>query len=101
MKSESNFFHRPHTTRILWGGQRVTFIFTEDSGRVSLYYDIELSSTLQNSKTGGGMFPTTTLITKYRVFIPVPDILVDEFQLYAGPKEFYVRFDMLSTGELA
>jgi molecular chaperone HtpG len=43
------------------------------------------------------MFPTTTLITKKRIFVPIPDTLAEEFKIAAGPKEFFVRFDVLSS----
>ena len=43
------------------------------------------------------MFPTTTLITKNRIFVPVPDMLSEEFKIAAGPKQFFVRFDILSS----
>jgi molecular chaperone HtpG len=97
MRTEADFLRGPHTTRILWGGHRVIYIFTEATGRLSLYYDIELRDPLDGTKTGGGMFPTTTLITKKRIFVPVPDGLVEEFRIAAGPKEFFVRFDTLSS----
>jgi molecular chaperone HtpG len=97
MRTEAEFFRTPHTTRILWGGHRVIYIFTEATGRLSLYYDIELREPIEQSKASGGMFPTTTLITKTRVFIPVPDELTDAFQVAAGPKEFFVRFDVLAS----
>jgi hypothetical protein len=42
VRTEAEFFHAPHTTRILWGGHRVVYIFTEATGRLNLYYDIEL-----------------------------------------------------------
>ena len=100
MKSEGEFLNRPHTTRIIWGGHRVVYIFTEQTERLSLYYDIELREPIQQAKTGGGMFPTTTLITKHRTFIPIPDVLTQEFQVTTGPREFFVRFDILS-GDLA
>lgn len=97
MKTEADFFLVPHTTRILWGGHRVVYIFTEATERLSLYYDIELKNPIDNSKTGGGMFATTTLITKDRIFVPVPSILQSEFQVEGGPKEFFVRFDLLTS----
>jgi molecular chaperone HtpG len=96
MQTEAEFFRRPHTTRILWGGHRVVYIFTEATGRLSLYYDIELREPIELSKTSGGMFPTTTLITKKRIFVPVPEALAEEFRIESGPKEFFVRFDILS-----
>jgi molecular chaperone HtpG len=97
MKTEADFFLVPHTTRILWGGHRVVYIFTESTERLSLYYDIELKNPIDSSKTGGGMFPTTTLITKERIFVPVPAILEPEFQVAGGPREFFVRFDLLTS----
>lgn len=97
MRTEADFFRTPHTTRILWGGHRVIYIFTEATGRLSLYYDIELRDPIEHTKAGGGMFSTTTLITKKRIFVPVPDTLADEFKIATGPKEFFVRFDMLSS----
>jgi molecular chaperone HtpG len=96
MQTEAEFFRRPHTTRILWGGHRVVYIFTEPTGGLSLYYDIELREPIDLSKTSGGMFPTTTLITKKRIFVPVPEALAEEFRIESGPKEFFVRFDILS-----
>ena len=99
MQREAPFFRTPHTTRILWGGHRVIYIFTEATGGLSLYYDIELHEPLERTMTGGGLFPTTTLITKNRIFVPIPDALAPEFRIGAGqPKEFYVRFDVLSVG---
>ncbi len=97
MTSEAEFFNRPHTTRIIWGGHRVVYIFTEETETLSLYYDIELKGQIQRSKTGGGMFPTTTLITSGRIFIPIPDIISEDFQVASTPKEFFVRFDILSA----
>lgn len=96
MSSEAEFFRRPHTTRIIWGGQRVVYIFTEETETLSLYYDIELKGQIQKSKTGGAMFPTTTIVTDGRVFIPIPDVLTENFQVGNSPKEFFVRFDILS-----
>ena len=97
MRAEGEFFRSPHTTRILWGGHRVMYIFTETTGRLSLYYDIQLRDAIRQTKVSGSMFPTTTLITKKRIFVPVPDALIDEFRISGGPKEFFVRFDVLNS----
>lgn len=97
MRTEAEFFRGPHTTRILWGGHRVVYIFTEATGRLSLYYDIELRDPIDSTRASGGMFPTTTLITKKRIFVPVPEALAGEFEIATGPKEFFVRFDVLSS----
>ena len=97
MKEYSEFFRLPHTTRILWGGHRIIYIFVDATGRLSLYYDIQLKEAIAASQAGGGMFPTTTLVTKSRIFVPVPDALTEEFRVTSGPKEFFVRFDVLTT----
>lgn len=97
MRTEAEFFYSPHTTRVLWAGHRVIYIFTEVTGRLSLYYDIELRNPIDHDKAGGGMFPTTTLITKTRIFVPVPHALENEFRINSGSKEFFVRFDILTS----
>ncbi len=97
MRTETDFFLAAHTTRVLWGGHRVVYIFTEATGRLSLYYDIELKQQIEHAKAGGGMFRTTTLITKNRIFIPVPEALQEEFRVATGSKRFYVRYDILSS----
>ncbi|MGA8600885.1 MAG: hypothetical protein WB663_05730 [Beijerinckiaceae bacterium] len=45
--------------------------------------------------TGGAMFPTTTIITKDRTYVPVPSELEPAFRIAEGAKEFYVRFDTI------
>jgi molecular chaperone HtpG len=97
MRTEAIFFRTPHTTRIIWGGHRVIYIFTDVTAQVSLYYDIELRNPIEQTKAGGGMFPTTTLVTKSRIFIPVPLELTEEFRISSGSREFFVRFDLLTT----
>jgi molecular chaperone HtpG len=99
MREYADFFRTPHTTRILWGGHRVIYIFSEPTGRLSLYYDVELREPLEESAAGGALFPTTTLITRRRIFVPVPDSLVSAFKITGGPREFYVRFDLLVASE--
>jgi molecular chaperone HtpG len=100
MKMEGEFFRSPHTTRILWGGHRVVYIFTEATGGLNLYYDIELREPLDQTNAGGGMFRTTTIITKNRIFVPVPEALAEEFEVASGSKEFFVRFDVLSSSDV-
>jgi len=95
---EYDFFLNPHTTRIIWGGRRIISIFTHASERFSLYYDVEILEDT-GRLTGGGIFPTTTIITKHRIFIPVPDPLRKFFEIAEGKRKFYVRFDTISSSE--
>ena len=41
------------------------------------------------------MFSTTTIVTKDRIFVPVPKELEAAFQITSGSKEFFVRFDTI------
>jgi molecular chaperone HtpG len=97
MQTEAPFFRTPHTTRIIWGGHRVIYIFSDVTGQLSLYYDIELRDPIEQKRAGGGSFATTTLVTAKRIFIPVPSELADEFRVKTGSREFFVRFDLLCT----
>ena len=95
VKREGEFLNWPHTTRLIWGAHRVTYIFTDATGELSLYYDIELKTPLKTERTGGAMFPTTTIVTKNRIYVPMPKDLEPAFQISEGTKEFYVRFDTI------
>lgn len=95
VKREGEFLRWPHTTKIIWGAHRVIYIFTDATGELSLYYDIELRTPLETEQTGGAMFPTTTIVTGNRIFVPVPADLEPAFGITDGAKEFYVRFDTI------
>jgi molecular chaperone HtpG len=95
LRTEGEFLRRPHTTKLMWGMHRVIYIFTDATGSLSLYYDIELKEPLTTAMTGGALIPTTTIMTKNRVYIPVPAVLEPAFQITTGAKEFYVRFDTI------
>jgi len=94
-KSEGEFLRQPHSSKLMWGSHRVIYIFTDATGEVSLYYDIKLKEPLERQTTGGAMFPTTTIVTKDRIFVPVPKMLEPAFRITDGAKEFYVRFDTI------
>lgn len=95
MRIEGEFLRWPHTTKLIWGMHRVIYIFTDATGSLSLYYDIELKEPLSTEMMGGTMIPTTTIMTKNRVYVPVPKLLEPAFQITTGAKEFYVRFDTI------
>lgn len=94
-KRELIFFKSPHTTRIMWGGHRIIYVFDHPSGSITLYYDIELQVPLSQHQASGMMLPTTTLILKNRLFVPVPNELENEFRISEGTKQFYVNFDTI------
>ncbi len=94
-RKQGDFFHYPHTTKIIWAGHRIVYIFSDETGRIALYYDIELREALEGETASGGMFPTTTLILKDRIYVPVPELLEPAFRPVDGAKEFFVRFDLI------
>jgi molecular chaperone HtpG len=95
-KRERPFFEAPHQTRVMWAQHRIVYVFTHAAGELSLYYDIEMPEPISASTQGGLHLPTTTLITKRRVFIPVPEELRPSFELVDGERKFHVRFDTVT-----
>ena len=79
----------------MWGGHRVIYIFDHPSGSITLYYDIELPTSLSQNQANGMMLPTTTMILKNRLFVPIPSELEEEFRITEGAKQFYVNFDTI------
>lgn len=94
-KEERFFFQTPHTTKIIWAVHRIIYVFTDLSKDLSLYYDIELKEPLAEEAAKGLMLPTTTIITKNRIYIPVPTELHPTFEITDGAKEFFVRFYLM------
>ena len=95
---KAEFFLQPHTTSIVWGGQRVLFIFAHRSEEFGLYYDIE-SRTLISDEPGGGRFPACTIFLANQVYIPIPAEIQSCFLPKEGErKRFLVRDDLLSVG---
>ena len=94
-KTEGEFLNWPHTTKVLWGSHRVIYIFANEAGDISLYYDIELKAPLDSDQTGGSMLPTTTIVTGNRIFVPVPSELEPVFSVTDKAKDYYVRFDTI------
>jgi molecular chaperone HtpG len=91
------FFFQPHRTSIVWGGQKTLFIFQHHSGRFGLYYDLQTRE-LVDAPAGGGPFPTSTIILKDRIFVPIPDAIKASFIPQSGQrKRFEIRADILRT----
>jgi molecular chaperone HtpG len=93
------FFLQPHSTSVVWGGQKVLFVFEHHSGQFGLYYDLQTAQSV-SPVSGGGPFPTATLVLRDRIYIPVPDAVAAAF--IPAPderKRFEVRCDLLYTEE--
>jgi molecular chaperone HtpG len=81
----------------VWGGQKVVFVFEHHSGEFGLYYDLQASHVV-SAESGGGPFPTATIVLRDKIFIPVPESLMGAFMPTDGErKRFEVRSDLLYT----
>jgi molecular chaperone HtpG len=91
------FFLQPHRTSIVWGGQKTLFIFLHHSGQFGLYYDVQTREPV-DAPSGGGAYPTATIVLKDRLFIPIPDEIRASFVPKAGErKRFEIKADILRT----
>ena len=100
-REKGDFFLQPHSTEIVWGGRKVIFIFQHHSGRFGLYYDI-LCPGIVGAVSGGGPRITSTILSKNRIFIPIPGEIVNDFMPAAGErKRLEVRCDILYLAESA
>lgn len=93
-KDRGDFFLQPHFTQIVWGGQKVLFIFQHHSREFSLYYEVQAREFV-SEKPGGASFPTTTIAIRNQTYIPIPDAIASKFIPTSSPKEFYARCDLL------
>ncbi len=93
------FFLQPHRTSVVWGGQKALFVFEHHSGRFGLYYDLQ-SREVVAPESGGGAFPTYTIVLKNSIFIPVPEAIRSSFIPRIGErKRFEIKCDYLQTGD--
>ena len=100
-REKGDFFLQPHSTRIVWGGRKVFFVFQHHSKRFGLYYDI-LCPGLVEASSGHGPRVTSTILTKNRTFIPVPDEIAATFLPKADErKRLEVRCDILYSDDEA
>ena len=92
------FFTSPHTTRVIWSMRKLIYLFTDASGKNTLYYDMELARKIPNNSTGGKTIKTTTILTKDKIFVPIIPDLYDYFDIKADQKlKFFVHFDELEN----
>ncbi|HBP4989448.1 TPA: ATP-binding protein [Pseudomonas aeruginosa] len=90
-----DFFLQPHKTSIVWGGQKVLFIFLHHSGEFGLYYDLQTRDSI-SEHSGGKVYQTSTMVLKNAIYIPVPEEIEASFVPAAGErKRFEVRCDLL------
>jgi molecular chaperone HtpG len=94
-RDRGEFFFQPHWTEIVWGGQKVLYIFQHHSREFGLYYDFQTSD-LISEKPGGMNFPTSTLALKDTIFIPIPPQISKAFLPSENAKKrFEIRCDLL------
>ena len=86
-----SFFFYPHTTRVIWSMHRIIYIFSLRDGMYNLYYDMELTKHIDSNLTGGMALFSTTIITKNKLFIPIPPPLYDYFTVKEEPLKFSIR----------
>lgn len=96
-EEKGEFFLQPHRTSIVWGGQKTLFVFEHHSNRFGFYYEIQTPDLLAYP-SGGGPYPTSTIVIKNRTFIPIPPEIQASFIPGANEKKrLEVRADMLYT----
>ena len=92
-----DFFLQPHTTSIVWGGQKTLFIFMHHSAQFGLYYDLQTREVVE-APSGGRAYPTCSIVLKDRIYIPIPGEISASFVPASGEKKrFEIRADILRT----
>ena len=98
-KDKGDFFLQPHRTEVIWGGQKVLFIFQHHSGDFGLYYSLK-SSEIIYPDSGGGSQCSSTIIVKNRIFIPIPEQIKEAFiPNDISTKKFEVSCELLYPEE--
>lgn len=95
----AEFFYQPHTTNVIWSMHRVIFFFTHASNNLTLYYQLDLEKPLGDNVKGAKTVPTTTIITKNKIFIPIVDEMADYFEVKQGVLKFMVKYDSVRNAE--
>lgn len=94
LRDRGDFFLQPHFTQIVWGGQKVLYIFQHHSREFSLYYEVQAKEFVSD-QPGGSSFATTTIAIRNQTYIPIPSEIASKFIPTSTPKEFYARCDLL------
>ncbi|RUX97535.1 MULTISPECIES: ATP-binding protein [unclassified Mesorhizobium] len=93
-----DFFTQPHSTSVVWGGQKALFIFIHHSGEFGVYYDMQTMDFVSES-AGGGSHRTCTIMLRDRIYIPVPPSIQASFIPKPGEKKrFEIKADLIRTG---
>lgn len=73
---------------------RIIYIFSDITGTMSLYYEMELYKKLPEELTGGEQVITTTIVTDKKIFVPVIPQLYDYFDLQSSQSmKFLVHYE--------
>ncbi len=100
-RDNRSFFFQAHTTKCLWSTHRIYYIFTDQSAKVSLYYEMELTEKLDEKLTDGKAMQSATIITKDKVFVPIPEPLYEYFRLKDNRSlKFFVHYVKVREKEL-
>lgn len=92
-----DFFLQPHRMEVVWGGQKAMFVLPHHSEGFALYYELQ-GMEVFSDESGGGRFPTCTIVLKNQVYLPIPDAIRSKFMPPEGGKKlFEVRCDLLYT----
>ncbi|MGO7452011.1 ATP-binding protein [Rhizobium ruizarguesonis] len=93
-----DFFTQPHSTSVVWGGQKALFIFIHHSGQFGVYYDMQTMDFVSEN-AGGGLHRTSTIMLRDRIYIPVPPAIQGSFIPKPGEKKrFEIKADLIRTG---
>ncbi|TIT31929.1 MAG: ATP-binding protein [Mesorhizobium sp.] len=93
-----DFFTQPHSTSVVWGGQKALFIFIHHSGEFGIYYDMQTADFV-GEHAGGGSTRSCTIVLKDKIYIPVPMAIQSSFIPDPGVrKRFEIKADLIRTG---
>lgn len=96
-KAYRSFMLFAHSTKVIWSMHRIIYIFSDQTNRTALYYELALSRKLDEKNTGGQTLVSTTIITKNTMFIPVPSQLYEYFSIKKGSSlKFLVHFEKVN-----